>query len=64
MKIEDYNMTEGETIELTTAVLGGAKREESRSLPKTEERDAKKKSVRTVHRDLRARGQQRCIKGF
>ena len=42
MKIEDCNMKEGETIELIAALLGGTKREESRSISRIEERESKR----------------------
>ena len=44
VKIKDYNMKEGETIELTAALLGCTKRDESRPPPKSEEREAKSKA--------------------
>ena len=44
MKIEDYNMNDEETIELTAALHGGTNRDESRLISKTEESEAKRKA--------------------
>ena len=44
MKIEDYNLKEEETIELIAALLGGTKRDESRPISRTEEREAKRRA--------------------
>ena len=41
-KVEDYNLIDEETMELTSALLGGTKREETR--PVSKEREAKRKA--------------------
>ena len=43
-KIGSYNIKEGETIEMTTALLGGMKRDESIPCSITQERKAKRKA--------------------
>ena len=46
MKIEDYNMKEEETIELTAALLGGTKRDESKPISNNRGREAKRKATK------------------
>ena len=61
-KIGSYNIKEGETIEMTTALLGGMKRDEPMPCSITEERKTKRKASE-ASTEISEVEEDKCTKG-